>query len=134
MTRPSSVVLSALIVCFLAATILAQTPRTFAPARGEAEIAVIVGKPKVEKDMVITAVRVKNMMPNNSIAGLKVEEFWYDGKNPVTGGSFRLKKPLQPGEIETMTIQTQKVPNMLSNSYLFSHANGKIKIRKGEKF
>ena len=78
------------------------------------------------KSFVVTTIQVKNMT-NGAIAGLKVDEFWYDkAGNPVTGGSFRSRKPLQPNEVITVEIQTPRDPKMNSNKYNFSHANGAI--------
>jgi hypothetical protein len=133
MTRPVTAVLTAaLIVCVMAGTILAQNA---APARGEAEIGVLAPVTKVEKDMVITTIKVKNLMTANSIAGLKVEEYWWDKENnPVTGSKARLTKPLQPGEVATLTLQTPKDPKMFRNSYVFTHANGKIKTKPMKAF
>ncbi len=134
MTRLSSAVLTALIVCVIAGTALAQTP-TVAPARGEVEIGVLAPATKVEKDMVITTIKVKNLMTANSIARLKVEEYWWDkANNPVTGSTDFLKKPLQPGEIATLTLQTPKDPKMFRNSYVFTHANGKVKTKPMKTF
>jgi hypothetical protein len=130
MTRLSSAVLAALIVCVFAGTILAQPAKTFAPARGDVEIGVLTPVTKVDKDMVITTIKVKNLMTNSSVAGLKVEEYWWDkASNPVTGSKDRLTKPLQPGEVATLTLQTPKDPKMFRNSYVFTHANGKVKTK-----
>jgi hypothetical protein len=135
MTRLSSAVLVALIVCVFAGTVLAQPPKTFAPARGDAEIGVLTPVTKVEKDMVITTIKVKNLMTNSSIAGLKVEEYWWDkDSNPVPGGKDRLLKPLQPGDIATLTLKAPKDPRMFRNQYVFTHANGKIKTKPMKAF
>ena len=40
------------------------------------------------------------MSATNSIAGLKVSEFWYDAKGQtVSGSDFRYRKPLMPNEV-----------------------------------
>ena len=63
-----------------------------------------------------------------AIAGLKVEENWYDkGGNPVTGDTYRHPRPLKAGEIISITLRTPRNPAMNSNQYQFSHANGTIK-------
>ena len=95
--------------------------------RGEAEIGYLKPQTKRVKDTVLTVIEVKNLA-NGPIAGLKVAEFWYDkAGNPVTGSEDRLKKPLPPGEIATLTLNTPYNAKMDRNSYQFSHANGKIK-------
>ena len=50
--------------------------------------------------MIVTTIKVKNLS-NGPIAGLKVDEFWYDkGGEPVTGAQpFRYRKALMPGEV-----------------------------------
>lgn len=109
----------------------AARPRLVAPVRGVAQLgytkplvknATIGGKP-----FVVTTIQVKNMA-NGAIAGLKVDEFWYDkAGNPVTGDNYRHRTPLLPGEIITITLETPRVPAMARNQYNFTHANGDIK-------
>ena len=70
---------------------------------------------------------MKNLA-TGSIAGLKVDEFWYDkAGNPVTGDNYRHPRPLQPGEVITITLETPRNPAMNRNQYNFTHANGEIK-------
>ncbi len=120
-----------------------QTPAT-APAtatkwvetlKGDADIQYIQTKPTVRKDgTIVTNFQVKNMSPK-AVARLTIEEFWYDkGGNPVSGDKKFLKKPLMPGEVATITLETPKQPNMDRNSYKFSHANGNVKPKKVNKF
>jgi hypothetical protein len=104
-----------------------------APVRGEAPLGYtkpVVKAGKIEgKDFIITTIQVKNLA-QGSIAGLKVDEFWYDrAGDPVTGDTFRHPKPLQPGEIITVTLETPRNPKMDRNQYNFSHANGTIKAQ-----
>jgi hypothetical protein len=108
-------------------------PRLVPPVRGEAPLGYtkpVVKAGKIEgKDFVITTIRVKNLS-QGSIAGLKVDEFWYDkAGDPVTGDTFRHPKPLQPGEVITVTLETPRNPKMDRNQYNFSHANGTIKAQ-----
>jgi hypothetical protein len=108
-------------------------PRLVPPVRGEAPLGYtkpIVKAGKIDgKDFIITTIRVKNLA-TGSIAGLKVDEFWYDkAGDPVTGDTFRHPKPLQPGEVITVTLETPRNPKMDRNQYNFSHANGTIKAQ-----
>ena len=108
-------------------------PRLVPPVRGEAPLGYtkpVVKAGKVDgKDFIITTIRVKNLS-QGSIAGLKVDEFWYDkAGDPVTGDTFRHPKPLQPGEVITVTLETPRNPKMDRNQYNFSHANGTIKAQ-----
>jgi hypothetical protein len=109
----------------------AARPKLVAPVRGVAQLGYT--KPVVKnatiggKQFVVTTIQVKNMA-NGAIAGLKVDEFWYDkAGNPVTGDNYRHRPPLQPGEIITITLETPRVPAMARNQYNFTHANGEIK-------
>lgn len=103
--------------------------------KGDADVQFILAKPTVRKDgTIVTEVQLKNMSPK-AIARLTCEEFWYDkGGNPVSGDKKFLKKPLMPGEVATLTLETPKQPNMDRNSYKFSHANGNVKPKKVAKF
>ena len=105
----------------------AEKPRLVPPVRGTAQVGYTKPVVKGLKDTVVTTFKVKNM-DSGAIAGLKVEELWYDkGGNLVTGSNFRAPKPLQPGEVITVTLETHRDPNMDRNQYAFSHANGMIK-------
>jgi len=112
-----------------------QTPparqRLVAPVRGVAQIGYtkpVVKRGKVGgKDFVITTMRIQNMA-TAPIAGLKVDDFWYDKQgNPLPSDSYRHPKPLQPGEVITVTLETPLDPRMNRNQWQFSHANGEIK-------
>ena len=55
-----------------------------APIRGEAPVSMTKPVTSRTKDEIITKFKVKNPSATNSIAGLKISEFWYDkGGNPV---------------------------------------------------
>ncbi|MEW5983246.1 MAG: hypothetical protein AB1806_12875 [Acidobacteriota bacterium] len=97
------------------------------PVRGTADVAYVTPKTVVKNNVVITTITVRNTS-NGSIAGLKIEEYWWDkSSNPVTGDSVRLTKPLLPGETATLTLETPKDPRMFRNTYVFRHAFGAVK-------
>jgi hypothetical protein len=98
------------------------------PIRGEAVIGYLKPVTKQEKNMIVTTIKIKNLS-NGAIAGLKVDEFWYDKEgNPVTGSQpFRWRKPLQPGEVIDVVLLVPRNPAMNRNQYKFEHANGTIK-------
>ncbi len=136
MTRLEQVLMAALLVLAVAGSAVAQS-KFVPPIRGEAEVGVLAPQTKVDHktDMVITTIKVKNMSGTGSIAGLKVEEYWYDkDNNPVTGSRQRLTKPLMPGEVATITLETPRNPKMHRNQYVFSHANGKVKTKSVKVF
>ena len=98
------------------------------PVRGEATIGYLKPVSKREGNMIVTTIKIKNLS-NGAIAGLKVDEFWYDkAGDPVTGSQpFRYRKPLQPGEVIEVVLKVPTNPKMDRNQYKFEHANGTIK-------
>lgn len=108
----------------------ATAPTKFVPpVRGQADLGYMKPITKRVKDEVVTTIKVKNLSLG-SIAGLKIAEFWWDkAGNPVTGSDDRLKKPLLPNEVATLTLHTPYNPKMDRNNYTFTHANGTIKTK-----
>jgi hypothetical protein len=110
----------------------AAPKRLAAPVRGEAALGYLkpvikAGKTKAGADGIITTFRLKNLA-TGAIAGLQVEEFWYNkAGDPVTGSNYRHRTPLQPGEIITVVLETPRQAGMDRNQYSFKHANGTIK-------
>lgn len=102
------------------------------PVRGEASMVYV--RPVVKaakvggKDVIVTTLRVKNTS-TGAIAGLKVDEFWYNKAGAiVTGDNYRHPKPILPDEVVTVTLETPRTANMDSNQIKFEHANGGIKV------
>lgn len=126
--------------CLVAGTALAeqatQTPpmqsvlagkKFTPPLKGQADVEFSKPATKKEKDLVVTTFQVKNMS-KAPIARLTVDETWYDDKgNVVTGGKGVIAGMLQPGEVQTMRIETGWNPKMKSNNWNFSHPNGTVK-------
>ena len=105
----------------------APRPKLISPVRGQAEVLVTPPKSVREGKLVVTTMRAQTRA-SAPIAGLTVDEFWYDkGGAPVTGGKFRYPKPLMPNEVIDIRIETPSHPEMNRNSYQFKHANGAIK-------
>ena len=102
--------------------------KLIAPFRGEAELGYTRPVSTREGNMVVTKFKVKNLA-KGVIAGLKIDEFWYDkGGNPVSGSpSFRYRKQFTPGEVIEVVLRTPANPNMNQPQWKFEHANGKIK-------
>jgi hypothetical protein len=102
------------------------------PVRGEASVEftqpatkAIPGQNKVQ-----TTIKVRN---NSAapIARLQITETWYDkGGAIVAGGKGIINGLLQPGEIQTIVIETPYNKSMSSNAWNFSHANGTVKTSK----
>jgi len=102
------------------------------PVKGEATIDFTqpVTKALPGKNLVQTTIKVKNStaMP---IARLMVAETWYDGTGAiVAGGRGVINGLLQPGEVQTITIETPYSAKMKSNNWNFTHANGTVKPNK----
>jgi len=100
------------------------------PAQGPVEVDFTQPKTARVKDMVVTRVVVKNTM-TKPIARLTIDETWYDEKGAtVTGSKGAVNGLLQPGEIQTIVIETPFNPKMKANNYNFTHANGTVKPHK----
>jgi hypothetical protein len=102
------------------------------PIKGEATIDFTqpVTKALPGKNLVQTTIKVKNSTPN-PIARLMVAETWYDASGAiVAGGRGVINGLLQPGEVQTITIETPYSAKMKSNNWNFTHANGTVKPTK----
>ena len=98
-----------------------------APVRGNAKVEITKPNTKVTGKEIVTTFLLKNIEAA-PIAGLKIEENWYDkAGNPVMGDTFRHPKPLKPGEVVAISFKTPRSPSMQRNQYLFTHANGIVK-------
>ena len=99
------------------------------PLRGTAELG-FLQTAKLEGDTIVTTFQVKNMSASNAIVGLQISEFWYDkGGNPLqgTGDRQRLRSPLQPLDVATITLRSPKVAGMTTPQYKFEQNNGTVK-------
>jgi len=102
------------------------------PIKGEATIEFTqpVTKALPGKNLVQTTIKVKNSTPS-PIARLMVAETWYDGAGSIiAGGRGVINGLLQPGEVQTITIETPYNAKMKSNNWNFTHANGTVKPTK----
>ena len=99
------------------------------PLRGQAELG-FVQTAKLEGNTIVTTFQVKNMSSINAIVGLQISEFWYDkAGNPLqgTGDRQRLRSPLQPLDVATLTLRSPKVAGMTTPQYKFEQNNGTVK-------
>ena len=99
------------------------------PLRGTAELGFIQSA-KLEGNMIVTTFQVKNLSVSNAIVGLQISEFWYDkAGNPLqgTGDRQRLRTPLQPLDVATITLKSPKVVGMTTPQYKFEQNNGTVK-------
>ena len=122
-----------------AAAALAQVPTTSVlagkkftpPIKGEAIVEFTAPVTKREKEMVVTRVQVKNVS-KGPIAGFKVDEYWYNAKGEAVSGAqtFRVLKPMMPGDIVEVVLKSPKTPDMARSQRVFGHANGTVKPTK----
>jgi hypothetical protein len=97
------------------------------PIYGEAKIQVTKPATKITGNEVITTLMVKNM-ETAPIAGLQIDEFWYDSNGtPMGATTYRHPKPLQPGEVIAVTMKTNRTKGLSRNKVGFTHAHGTIK-------
>ena len=102
------------------------------PVKGQAliEYTQPVTKALAGKSLVQTTVKVKNAS-TAPIARLQFTETWYDKAGAIVGANRSvINGLLQPGEIQTMTIETPYNPKMISNQWAFVHANGTVKVER----
>lgn len=93
---------------------------------GTAEVGILQPVTKVDGKVVVTTIKVKNLS-KGTIAGLKVEEYWYDKDgNPLPGDSKKLSAPLAPRAVSTIVLRTPVNPKMDRNNYVFSHDHGSV--------
>jgi hypothetical protein len=102
------------------------------PIKGEAliEFTQPVTKAIPGKNMVQTTIKVKNASLG-PVARLQITETWFDKTGGVVaGGRAGVNGLLQPGDVQTITIDTPYNAKMQSNSWNFTHANGTVKTKK----
>jgi hypothetical protein len=99
------------------------------PLRGPIDVGYTMSA-KREKDKIVTTFQVKNLSETGSIVGLQIEQYFYDkAGNPLqgTGDRQRLRTPLQPGEVATITLTSNTVPGMATPQHKFTYRDGGVK-------
>ena len=104
-----------------------EAQKLMPPIYGEAKIEITKPAMKFSGNEVITTLQIKNMEAA-PIAGLKVDEFWYDSNGrPMATTTYVHPKPLQAGEVISVTLKTNRVKGLSRNKVGFTHAHGTIK-------
>jgi hypothetical protein len=106
------------------------------PIRGQAEVEYTAPSIARVKETVVTKIAVKNTS-DAPIARLAINDTWYDkGGEVLTAGRGVINGLLQPGEIQTITIETPFKPGMNPQQHksLFLHAYGEVKLHLVKKF
>ena len=134
MSRTRTFVLAGLVVVLAGGVIALKADQAtkpyVPPVKGQAIVGYLQPQTKRVGKEIVTVIKVKNMNTGR-LAGLKVDEFWFDkAQNPVTGATYRHPKPMEPGGIITITLKTPDDPRMSQNTYNFSHANGTVKATR----
>jgi hypothetical protein len=108
--------------------------RMTTPVKGTAYVEVIQGPPKKIGPDMVTVSKVKNVS-NGPIAGLRIDEYWYNQKLvQVTGDTQRVRAPIAPGEIVEITTKSPIKPDLYKSTLMFNHANGKVTAKGVKKF
>jgi hypothetical protein len=90
---------------------------------------------KVGND-IVTVLKIKNLS-SLAVSLLKVDEYWYDKGNPpqvITGDSEPYRKPFMPGEVIELTMKSPYKAGTGASQYQFSHAGGKVNLKRVSKF
>lgn len=108
--------------------------RMTTPVKGTAYVEVIQGQGKQVGGDMVTVSKVKNVS-NGPIAGLRIDEYWYNAKlEQVTGDTQRVRAPIAPGEIVEITTKSPMKPGLYKSTLMFNHANGKVTAKGVKKF
>jgi hypothetical protein len=108
--------------------------RMMTPVKGTAYVEVIQGIGKQTGGDMVTVSKVKNVS-NGPIAGLRVDEYWYNQKlEQVTGDTQRVRAPIAPGEVVEITTRSPIKPGLYKSTLMFNHANGKVTAKGVKKF
>src|SRR5262249_59613763 len=97
------------------------------PLKGQADVDYVKPQTTRKGATVVTKIQVKNVS-TAPIARLKIIETWFDKSGgTIPGGEGLINGLLQPGEVQTIEIQTPFSDKMNANSWNFVHANGTVK-------
>jgi hypothetical protein len=127
----SAAAITLALALFVPAGLSAQTPmkKNAPPLKGPIEVGYDMTA-KRDGDKIVTVFHVKNISATGSIIGLQIDQFFYDKTgNPLqgTGDRQRVKTPINPGEVVTITLTSNTVPGMQSPQHKFSYRDGTIK-------
>ena len=126
-------VVGALLLVSTAAEAQAPPPLTkfITPLKGQVVVEFTEPQARTEGNMIVTRIKVKNVS-KGPIAGFKVDEYWYNAKREAVSGAqtFRVLKPMMPGDIVEVVLKSPKTPDMASSQRVFAHANGTVKPTK----
>src|SRR5262249_9299936 len=97
------------------------------PVKGQADVDYVKPQTTRKGNVVVTKIQVKNTSAA-PIGRLKIVETWLSKDGTTSpGGEGVINGLLQPGEVQTIEIQTPYNDKMNANSWNFMHANGTVK-------
>ena len=100
--------------------------RIVAAIRGPGNIGYLAPLSGRQGGDIVTTFRVKNVS-DGALAGFTVNEFWYDDDDGVlTGGQYRMRRPLMKDEVIEITLRTPRNASATRSNYEFSHQNGVV--------
>jgi hypothetical protein len=66
---------------------------------------------------------------------LQIDEYWYDTKSKEVSGSMeKWRKTFNPGDVIEVTMKSPIKPNLYRHQLMFTHINGKVDVKKVDKF
>jgi hypothetical protein len=112
----------------------AAKAKYYRPVKGLARIEIIETPAKAVGKDVVTVLKVKNMSTGR-IDLLQIDQYWYDKSlKEVTGTTEKYRKPFNPGDVIEITLKSPIKPNLYRHQLMFTHINGKVDVKKVDKF
>ncbi len=109
-----------------------EDSRLVAVLRGPGQIGYLPPRSTRQSGTIVTTFRIQNVS-TAPLAGFKVNEFWYDDNgDTLTGGTFRMKRPLLKNEIIEVTLNVPRNARATRSNYEFSHQGGVIEATEFE--
>jgi hypothetical protein len=106
--------------------------RLVAVLRGPGQIGYLSPRSTREGSDIVTTFTIKNVS-TAPLAGFKVNEFWYDDNgDTLTGGQYRMKRPLLENEVLQVTLRVPRNSRATRSNYEFSHQGGEVEATEFE--
>jgi hypothetical protein len=106
--------------------------RLVAVLRGPGQIGYLPPRSARQGSEIVTTFTIKNVS-TGPLAGFKVNEFWYDDNgDTLTGGQYRMKRPLFANEVLQVTLRVPRNARATRSNYEFSHQGGVIEATEFE--
>ena len=96
------------------------------PVKGTAYVDFQQVSSKAVKDEIVTIIKVKNTS-KSPIAGFRIDQYFFRGKEEVSSGTGRVRSPIAPDEIVDVVITAPVKVGISGNSMRFYHANGDVR-------